>query len=110
MPMEISMNRAGFAIIFVPSQGKYARRRMDRQHMRARISSLASIPQRYPRMPKEGMAKRTNARRIIMAVTFRKKVTEVFPSPFKMLPMVDARYMKGHSQERAAMKKPAFWS
>lgn len=45
-----------------------------------------------------------------MAQTFWKKVTEVFPSPFKMLPMVVARYMNGHSHERMVMKVPAFWS
>lgn len=28
------------------------------------------------------------------------KVEEVLPRPFRMLPMVVARYMKGHSQER----------
>ena len=58
-------------------------------------------------MPKEGMAKTTKARRMTMAATFRRKVAEVLPRPFKMLPMVEARYMKGQSQDRAAMKNPA---
>ena len=37
----------------------------------------------------------------------QEKVAEVLPRPFKMLPMVEARYMKGQSQDRAAMKNPA---
>lgn len=41
-----------------------------------------------------------------MAATFWRKVMEVLPRPFKTLPRVVARYMKGQSQARMVMKVP----
>ena len=59
--------------------------------IRARSSSLASIPIRYAMIPNFGMPNSTKARRTKRAVTFCINVVEVFPRPFKMLPMVVTR-------------------
>ena len=108
MPMEISKRSTGLTIMLTVSQQKGTSRFTARKLMRARASSLTSMPHRYPRIPYLGMAKSTNASRMTMANTFWKKVDEVLPRPFKMLPMVVARYIKGHSHDRMVIYVPAF--
>ena len=76
------------------------------QHKKARNSSLTRNPHKYPRIPKTGTAKSTKARRIPIATMFCKNVVPVFPRPFCMLPMVVARYIKGHSQHKTVIKDP----
>lgn len=77
MPMDRSSSRAGFTTICMVSHRKGTSRLTERKHIRARESSLTSIPQRYPMIPNLGMAKSTKARRTAMAKIFCKKVVEV---------------------------------
>lgn len=56
-----------------------------------RRSSAARLPQRYAMMPNRGTAKITKPKTAICAITWLKKVTPVFPSPFKTLPSVVPR-------------------
>ena len=57
-------------------------------------------------MPKTGMPNSTNASLRRRAATFCTNVAEVFPRPFKILPVVVDKYKKGQSQARILIKFP----
>ena len=58
---------------------------------RAKRISLASIPQRQARIPNSGIPNHTNAMRTRREIRWWKKVSFVFPRPFKMQPDEVAR-------------------
>ena len=68
---------------------------------------LARRPQRYPSIPKEGMAKKTLAMRRVSPETLIRKVQEVLPSPLMVLISAELVYRNGQIQESVMMKSPA---
>lgn len=70
-------------------------------------SWLASMPQRYPWIPKTGMKSRTLAIRIPRLAELIIKDKVVLPIPFTMLIKVLLVYKNGHIQDRVTMYPPA---
>ena len=67
---------------------------------------LASSPQRYPRIPKRGIRKKTLTIRRHTPHVLMKKETVVLPSPFNILMSVVFTYIKGQIQARILIKLP----
>ena len=110
IPQESRRKHTGFTIIFQASQVKSAWHVKANRCIPARMISLTSIPHNRAVIPNRGIPKDTKARRISRAATFWRKVTPVFPRPFRILPIVVDRYRKGQSQDKMTMNLPALAS
>ena len=58
-------------------------------------------------IPMRGIPNTTKARLTSMETALWRKTEEVFPRPFKMLPIVVEMYIKGQSHARTAIYCPA---
>ena len=72
-----------------------------------RISSLNSIPYRYPRIPKIGMAKSTKATRIHRLNALCIRQIPDLPRPFSTLVRVVLRYRNGQIKDIVRIYVPA---
>ena len=86
-----SRQKTGFPINIHAFQSQGTILRSARTWSKAKRISLASIPQRQARIPNSGIPNHTNAMRTRREIRWWKKVSFVFPRPFKMLPDEVAR-------------------
>lgn len=108
--MARTIRNAGFKIISQAFQVNDTLRFSARICINANSSSLVSIPIKYAIIPNFGMPKSTKASRTRSAMTFWTNVVDVLPRPFRILPIVVARYKNGQSQASVLIKAPAFSS